>query len=186
MFEIPQSISKLFESNPKVCLTPIETFTTKQAATKVNKAILFGKNSEIDSINLVQLIIDIEENLRKNIDSKILLLFWQFTIKTLDEVEIVANQNFSMEMFLIRLIHLKAISNTESIETNHKENNPSKKNFSEFSIKKKNDSINNNNAIKQIKNIVQEEKIKNKNEQDEKFHINKRSERSYFIFIKIF
>ena len=31
--------------------------------------------------------------------------------------------------------------------------------------------MNNTNAIEQIKNIVQEEKIKNKNEQEEKFHI---------------
>jgi DNA polymerase-3 subunit gamma/tau len=86
------------------------------------------------------------------------------------ELDIVANQNLSIEMFLIRLIHLKEISNTKSIETNHKENNLSNKNFSEFSIKKKNDSLNNN-TIEQIKNIVQEEKIKNKNEQNEKFHI---------------
>ena len=87
------------------------------------------------------------------------------------ELDIVANQNLSIEMFLIRLIHLKGISNTTSIETINKESNPSNKNFSDFSIKKKNDSLNNNNTIEQIKNIVQEEKIKNKNEQDEKFHI---------------
>ena len=87
------------------------------------------------------------------------------------ELDIVANQNLSIEMFLMRLIHLKGISNTTSVETNHEENNSANKNFSEFSIKKKNDFLNNNNAIKQIKNIVQEEKIKNKNEQEEKFHI---------------
>ena len=40
---IPQSISKSPENNPKVCLTPIVTLTTKQAATKVIKAVLFGK-----------------------------------------------------------------------------------------------------------------------------------------------
>jgi DNA polymerase-3 subunit gamma/tau len=87
------------------------------------------------------------------------------------ELDIVANQNLSVEMFLIRLIHLKGISNTTSIGTNHKENNSSNENFSEFSVKKKNDSLNNNNVIEQIKNIAQEEKIKNTNEQDEKFHI---------------
>ena len=38
---------------------------------------------------------------------KHLLLFWQFTIKTLEELDIVSNQNLSIEMFLIRLIHLK-------------------------------------------------------------------------------
>ena len=62
------------------------------------------------------------------------------------------------------------ISNTESIETSHKENNPSKKNFSELPIKK-NDSLNTNNTIDQIKNIVQEKKNKNKNEHGDKFQI---------------
>ena len=41
--EIPQSISKLFENNPKVCLRPIVAKTIKHAETKVIKAILFGK-----------------------------------------------------------------------------------------------------------------------------------------------
>ena len=36
---------------------------------------------------------------------------------------------------------------------------------------KKNDSLNTNNTIDQIKNIVQEKKNKNKNEQDDKFQI---------------
>ena len=110
-------------------------------------------------------------NISKQISSEVLILFWQFTIKTLDELDIVSNQNLSIEMFLIRLIHLKGISNATSIEINHKENNASKKNFNELADKKKNDSFNNKNTIEQIKNIVQEEKIKNKNEQDEKFHI---------------
>ena len=111
------------------------------------------------------------KSLVEKLDNKTLVLFWQFTINVMEELDIVANQNLSIEMFLIRIIHLKGISNTTNIETNHKENNLSNNNFSEFSIKKKNDSINNNNAIKQIKNIVQEEKIKNKNAQDEKFNI---------------
>ena len=111
------------------------------------------------------------KSLVEKLDNKTLVLFWQFTINVMGELDIVANQNLSVEMFLIRLIHLKGISNTTSVETNLKENNSSNKNFGEFPIKKKNDSLNNNNAIEQIKNIVQEEKIKNKNEQEEKFHI---------------
>ena len=89
----------------------------------------------------------------------------------MEELDIVANQNLSVEMFLIRLIHLKGISNATSIETNHKENNTTKKIFSEFSDMKKNDSLNTNNTIDQIKNVVQEKKNKNKNEQDDKFQI---------------
>ena len=110
------------------------------------------------------------KSLVDKLDDKTLVLFWQFTINVMGELDIVANQNLSIEMFLIRLIHLKEISNSTSTENNSEENNSSNKNFNEFSIKKKNDSLNNN-AIEQIKNIVQEEKIKNKNELDEKFHI---------------
>ena len=48
---------------------------------------------------------DEEHNLIKNISNKIdqntLLLFWQFTIKTLGELDIVSNQNLSIEMFLL-------------------------------------------------------------------------------------
>jgi len=110
------------------------------------------------------------KSLVEKIDNKTLILFWQFTINAMEELDIVANQNLSIEMFLIRLIHLKAISNTTSTKTNYEENNISKKNFGEFSLKK-NDSLNTNNTIEQIKNIVQEKKIKNKNEEDDKFQI---------------
>ena len=51
----------------------------------------------------------------QNINTETLILFWQFTIKTLDELNVVFNQNLSMEMFLIRLIHLKKVSNISKI-----------------------------------------------------------------------
>ena len=38
------------------------------------------------------------------------ILFWQFTIKTIDELDIVSNQNLSIEMFLIRLMYLKSLN----------------------------------------------------------------------------
>ena len=41
--EIPQSISKSFENNPKVCLRPIVAKTMKHAEIIVINAILFGK-----------------------------------------------------------------------------------------------------------------------------------------------
>ena len=37
----------------------------------------------------------------------VLILFWQFTIKTLGELDIVSNQHLSIEMFLLRLMYLK-------------------------------------------------------------------------------
>ncbi len=104
------------------------------------------------------------------VDKETLILFWQFTIKTLDELDIVSNQHLSMEMFLVRLMHLKNIKNKaefniktsqEINETIH-QNSLTKKKESEdlFQIKDKAE------AIGQIKNIAQEKDIplKEKNE----------------------
>ena len=91
-----------------------------------------------------------------DISNEILLLFWQFTIKTLEEIDIVSNQNLSIEMFLIRLIHLRKISNFNRIEDDLDENNKKKE------IKLEGDLFNvNKKTINQIKNVVQE---KNKSE----------------------
>ena len=38
-----------------------------------------------------------------------MILFWQFTIKTLEELDIVSNQNLSVEMLLVRLMYLSSI-----------------------------------------------------------------------------
>ena len=116
------------------------------------------------------------KSLVENLDNEILILFWQFTINTIGELDIVANQNLSIEMFLIRLIHLKAISNTPSIEINDKENKFFDKNSNEIPIKKNNEPADiNNNTIEQIKNIVQEKNIKKnikiENEQTDRFQI---------------
>ena len=43
----------------------------------------------------------------ERLDANTLLLFWQFTIETMDEVNIVNDPNLSVEMFLIRLLYLK-------------------------------------------------------------------------------
>tara|TARA_Y100000590_G_scaffold331130_1_gene376231 strand:+ start:54 stop:1700 length:1647 start_codon:yes stop_codon:yes gene_type:complete len=91
-----------------------------------------------------------------DISNEILLLFWQFTIKTLEEIDIVSNQNLSIEMFLIRLIHLRKISNFNRAEEDLDKNSKKKE------IKLEDDSFNvNKKAINQIKNVVQE---KNKSE----------------------
>ena len=51
------------------------------------------------------------KEISKKVSNETLILFWQFTIKVLEELDIVFNQHLSMEMFLIRLIHLKSIKN---------------------------------------------------------------------------
>tara|TARA_B100001057_G_scaffold299775_1_gene299912 strand:- start:552 stop:2189 length:1638 start_codon:yes stop_codon:yes gene_type:complete len=79
---------------------------------------------------------------------EVLILFWQFTISSLKELDIVANQHLSIEMFLIRLMHLSSVRLKDEIEINPKSEN----NFENLEI---DDS---SSAVSQIKNIIQEEK----------------------------
>ena len=48
-------------------------------------------------------------NLKHKLDNQTLILFWQFAIKTLQELDIVSDQNISIEMFLIRLLHIRSL-----------------------------------------------------------------------------
>ena len=88
------------------------------------------------------------------VDNQVLILFWQFTIRTLEELDIVSNQNLSIEMFLIRLIHLGS--------QKPKDNNEKKKVIIESNENKFKDVVSNfkTETISQIKNITQEKKIK--------------------------
>ena len=46
-------------------------------------------------------------SLSKKISPSDILLFWEFTLKTLKEINLVSNPNLSVEMFLIQLTYLK-------------------------------------------------------------------------------
>ena len=104
------------------------------------------------------------KKLANSVNNEVLLLFWQFTIKTLEEVELVSNQHIAMEMFLIRLMHLKGISNFNLEKINNKKTN--KDNIDEvlenraMDDKKNSDDLTDvkNKTVGQIKNIVQEKK----------------------------
>ena len=104
------------------------------------------------------------------VNSETLILFWQFTIKTLEELDIVSNQHLSMEMFLIRLIHLKGIKKVLNIDNeevpeqresiNHTQPLQKKEDDDLFGIKDKAETIG------QMKNIVQEKDIKIKDNKE--------------------
>ncbi len=95
-------------------------------------------------------------SLSKELDPNAILLFWEFTLKTLKEIKIVANPNLLIEMFLIQLIYLKK----KNVKQNNEQNKL--KNISIKNVDAKN--AINKEAINQIKNIKQEdEKIEKKN-----------------------
>ena len=88
------------------------------------------------------------KDISNQIQPDVLILFWQFSIKSLEELDIVSNQHLSIEMFLIRLMHLSSVKQVKQIDTKPKEENSTNK------IEIKTDTK----IIDQIKNISQEEK----------------------------
>ena len=96
------------------------------------------------------------KEISNKVDTEVLVLFWQFTIKTLDELDIVSNQHLSVEMFLLRLIYLVGYK-----PTNH---NMEDDTLSTNDIESKQENIStqigNKETINQIKNIAQEKNNK--------------------------
>ena len=91
----------------------------------------------------------------KQIDSKDIILFWQFTIETISELEIVSNPNLCVEMFLVRLMYLKDLN-----KKNNQDSIFSKDKIEEDSNENKN--LANYKIVDQIKNIAQQDESKPK------------------------
>ena len=90
------------------------------------------------------------DKISKTIDPKDIILFWQFTIDTIDELDIVANPNLCVEMFLVRLMYLKDFK--DSVITKDKLDNTNNEKKTSAS----------NKIVDQIKNIAQQDEIKQK------------------------
>jgi DNA polymerase-3 subunit gamma/tau len=97
------------------------------------------------------------KEISNQVNSEILILFWQFAVSSLEELDIVSNQHLSIEMFLIRLMHLSSIKlkqDTKKEQTSYKIDDRIQK-------KEKEDEFEDNSrVINQIKNVAQEEKHK--------------------------
>ena len=143
--------------------------------------LYYFKNIEsldIDSTNFS--LNDEEFNRIKEISNQInnetLILFWQFTIETLEELDIVFNQHLSVEMFLIRLIHLKGAKekNNNINEDSHKTNTDinqtsllqNKEGDDFFGIKDMAETIG------QMKSIAQEKDITLKDKKESEIKVN--------------
>ena len=131
--------------------------------------LYYTKNIDSLSLESTNFTLNDEEfsrikEISKSIDSKLIILFWQFTIKTLEELDVVSNQHLSIEMFLIKLIHL--------IDFKPKNLNDSDKKFIDQDLKIKKEisstQIKNKETINQIKNVVQEKKNKPSSELEAK------------------
>ncbi len=99
------------------------------------------------------------KKLSNEIRNQTLLMFWQFTIKSLEELEIVSNQNLTIEMLLIRLIYIN-FKKKDELENFKEVNYGEKKDISH--------NYKNKDSIEQIKNVTQEKKIKIESQLDVK------------------
>ena len=89
------------------------------------------------------------KKLSQNLESNQILLFWELTIKTLEEINLVSNPNLIVEMMFYKLMYVKKIiKNKPNIEFNDEK----------IVEEKKNEKHESNNYVQQIKNITQEEK----------------------------
>merc|ERR1711966_645909 len=89
------------------------------------------------------------------LDPEVLILFWQFAISSLEELDIVSNQHLSMEMFLIRLMHLSSIKFNKNIDQEESDDNADSQILNE---EKEQEFESNSRIVNQIKNVAQEEK----------------------------
>jgi len=94
----------------------------------------------------------------KNLDVHDLGLFWQLTIKTINDLKIVSNENLALEMYIMQLIHLKGIENESSEnEATSKEEKIDKKSIvgDNPSIEKDQNDIKKSNFKNQLKSTNQ-------------------------------
>ena len=83
--------------------------------------------SELNIINVIS----------KEISTSTLILFWQFTLKALEEDKLLSNSTLGLEMLVIRLLHLKGMPSYEDIVKERPEEE--KKEF--FTSKKVNEKL---------------------------------------------
>jgi len=114
---------------------------------------LFSRRISLGSIEKDMSVSEAEaqmiDQFSKNIDMQDIGLFWQLTIKTIDDLRIVGNENLTLEMYIMQLVHLKSIDTKKPISNLE---NESEQVSSDTLIGKKIDDQTVDNIPNQIKN----------------------------------
>ena len=84
------------------------------------KKILGNFNSELPISETEQDIINL---IAEDINIETLIVFWQLVLKVVDELSLVTNPILSLEMLVVRLLHIKAIPSYENLLNSLKESN---------------------------------------------------------------
>ena len=88
---------------------------------------LFSRRISLGSIekdiSISEAEVQMVDHYSKNIDMQDISLFWQLTIKTIDDLRIVGNENLTLKMYIMQLVHLKNIDSRKENINFEKESN---------------------------------------------------------------
>ena len=118
--------------------------------------------------------VEMVDKYSKNIDIQDISLFWQLTIKTIDDLRIVSNENLTLEMYIIQLVHLKSLGVDKKDTGRSEQEILSRENYSNEKIEEKNIETKLSNGTKsQLKSTdqIKTSPIKKINEKNEKSKI---------------
>ena len=118
--------------------------------------------------------VEMVDKYSKNIDIQDISLFWQLTIKTIDDLRIVGNENLTLEMYIIQLVHLKSLGVEKKDNGRNEQDILSQDNYVNEKIEEKNIETKLSNGTKsQLKstNQIKTSPIKKNNEKNEKSKI---------------
>ena len=122
---------------------------------------LFSRRISLGSIekdmSVSELEVEMIDKYSKNMDMQDIGLFWQLTVKTIEDLRVIGNENLTLEMYLIQMTHLKNIGSKHEISNLESTNNQlSNESLIGKKIDDKSSEANIPNQIKnQLKNINQ-------------------------------
>ena len=110
-------IAAVFEGNEKGAIEQLKDLTDNGLDSKnflndfLELLYLFGRRINLGPIEKDKFLSESElkliEKISTNLNMQDLSLFWQLTLKTIDDLKVVSNENIALEMFLMQLMHLK-------------------------------------------------------------------------------
>ena len=87
-----------------------------------------------DDLSVSESELQMVDQYSKNIDMQDIGLFWQLTIKTIDDLRIVGNENLTLEMYMMQLIHLKNLEEKKETTNLNESSSIETENFSSKKI----------------------------------------------------
>ena len=109
-----------------------------------------------DDLSVSESELQMVDQYSKNIDMQDIGLFWQLTIKTIDDLRIVGNENLTLEMYVMQLIHLRNLEDKKEKTNLNESSSIETENFSSKKIdENKIESNLSNKAKNQLKSTEQ-------------------------------